>query len=1087
MMNDKNFMLYRASAGSGKTYTLVREFLTLCLSSENVTYNNILAVTFTNKAANEMKVKILNNLKGIMTDDSDFVDMKNDLCKATQLPEGMLKERAAKLYNRIIHNYSDLNVSTIDSFIQQVSRTFARELNLPNQYKLMLDKSEFLDEFIQQIDKSINGDDGTLAGTLSDYVKHKLQEESKWRLDSSIKKFIEKLLKESAYKKGEGIVAKSVDKNEYIRIHNYINEKVAECKTSIKENIKKIEEFNKDKGIADYSDEYNRVLVTFLDRIKDDINISPKKLLEGKTLCEILSYDKKWNKGKKEWSEEDSRTLIGYFNAIAESHKSLYLINIVKKDIYLYVLRGDLLEIINNHIKETNKVHISEFNKRISDIIADCSVPFIYERIGSKYEHLFIDEFQDTSLLQWFNFLPLVSNSISNGNKTLLVGDAKQAIYRFRSGEVEQIIKLPVIHNKPMEENDGVWNVASPFDEYEGSISNSFAEYELETNYRSKKNIVVFNNSFFKFAKDCLSETYKEVYAKSRPQKYKMKPASYEGCVNVKIFKDEKDEGVYKARVKEALVNDIKSLSENNEDLKYSDIAILVRNKDDGSRIAEFLAENNIPVISSDSIMLRSSNKILLIIFTLKYLVNEKSKVNKLNLSFYQDICKNNTGEPNNLEEALKYDINKEHLDELRRSALSLYDLCVRIIELYGFNIVNDVFLQYFMNMVQNWQNADNHGINAFLEYWDRKSEDLFVEISGKINAVQILTIHKSKGLEYKVVMYPYVYTSFPNKFRSGEKWLGFNKDFQLLKEMPHLDSFILPVSSSLEYTDMESHYYEEVEKQAFDDFNLMYVAMTRARDILYLYTNDKSPSTKYNIFNEYFSNKNGCLTVENDELLKVRFRNMTEGGEANAARNYEEYQFGEVEYYPSEDKEDTNEIRLSDEEVLPDLLNWYECMDFNEDDKDEESESIKRGNLIHEIFSKIITYKDIEKVLRFYVYNGSIEESQSENLLRKFEKISRDERIREAYSEKAVVRNEMDIWTDKKMKKRPDRYAELDDKVILIDYKTGKKEAWHKEQLKEYASIIQQMGVDKNIEMYLIYIDEENEIEPVFLDRLFY
>ena len=191
-MNDKNFMLYRASAGSGKTYTLVREFLTLCLSSDNVTYNNILAVTFTNKAANEMKAKILNHLKGIMTDDPDFSNMKRELSEATQLEENKLKERAAKLYNRIIHNYSDLNVSTIDSFIQQVSRTFARELNLPNQYKLMLDKREFLDEFIQQIDKEICGDEGTLADTLSDYVKHKLQEESKWRLDSSIKKFVEK-------------------------------------------------------------------------------------------------------------------------------------------------------------------------------------------------------------------------------------------------------------------------------------------------------------------------------------------------------------------------------------------------------------------------------------------------------------------------------------------------------------------------------------------------------------------------------------------------------------------------------------------------------------------------------------------------------------------------------------------------------------------------------------------------------------------------------------------------------------------------------------------------------------------------------
>lgn len=1085
-MNDKNFMLYRASAGSGKTYTLVREFLTLCLSSDNVTFNNILAVTFTNKAANEMKAKILNHLEGIMTDDPDYSSMKKDLSEAIQLEETKLKERAAKLYNRIIHNYSDLNVSTIDSFIQQVSRTFARELNLPNQYKLMLDKREFLDEFIQQIDKAISGDEGTLAETLSDYVKHKLQEESKWRLDSSIKKFVEKLLKESAYKKGEGINAKSVDKSEYVRIYNYINEKAAECKKSISENIQKIEEFNEENGIIDYKEEYNRVLVTFLERIKDDINITPKKLQEGKTLTEILSNDKKWNKGKKVWPEDDSRRLIGYFNSIVEKHKSLYLINIIKKDIYLYVLRGDLLEIINNHIKETNKVHISEFNKRISDIIADCSVPFIYERIGSKYEHLFIDEFQDTSLLQWFNFLPLVSNSISNGNKTLLVGDAKQAIYRFRSGEVEQIIKLPVIHDKPMEENDGTWNVASPFDEYESSIRSSFAEYELETNHRSRKNVVVFNNSLFKFAKDCLSETYKEVYAKSKPQKYKTKVGDYEGCVNVKIFKDEKDEGVYKSRVREALVDDIKSLSENNEDLKYSDIAILVRNKEDGNKIAEYLAENDIPVISSDSIMLRSSNKVLLILFTLKYMVDEKSKVNKLNLSFYQYICKNNTDESCNLAEALKYDIKDECIEELRRGALSLYDLCMRIIEMHGFDVVSDVFLQYFMNMVQNWQNADNHGINAFLEYWNRKSDDLFVEISGKINAVQILTIHKSKGLEYKVVMYPYVYTSFPNKFHSGEKWLGFNKDFELLKDMPCLDSFILPVSSSLEYTDMESHYYEEVEKQAFDDFNLMYVAMTRARDILYLYTNDKCPSSKYNIFNDYFSNKNGCLTVEHDELLKVRFRNMTEDDNTDNARNYVEYQFGEIEYHPSEDKVDDNEIKLSDGEEIPDLLDWYKYMDFDEEDKDEESESIKRGNLIHEIFSKIITYKDIEKVLRFYVYSGNIDESQSEMLLKKFEKISQDERIRDAYSEKAIIRNEMEILTDNG-KKRPDRYAELDDKIILIDYKTGKKEDVHKKQLREYASVVQQMGVDKNIEMYLIYVAEENEIEPVFLDRLFY
>ena len=1086
-MSAGNFILYRASAGSGKTYTLVREFLTLCLSSENVTFGNILAVTFTNKAANEMKAKILNNLKGIIVDDPDYSDMKKDLCEATRLPESILKERAVRLYNNIIHNYSDLNVSTIDSFVQQVSRTFARELNLPNQYKLILDTREFLDEFIQQIDREIGSDDGTLADTLTKYIKHKLIEEGKWRLDSSIKRFVEKLVKESAYKKGESYDAKCIDEQQYEEVTLYLDEKIKKCKSEIKGSIEKIKAFNDVRGIG--FDEYNSVLVTLLNNINKDFCIPPNKLVSGKILPEILSYEKKWNKGKNVWPKEDGDELIGYFKNIVENNKSLYLINIINKDIYLYILRSDLMGVINHHINETNKVHISEFNKRISDVIADCSVPFIYERIGSKYEHMFIDEFQDTSLLQWFNFLPLVSNSISNGNKTLLVGDAKQAIYRFRSGEVEQIIKLPEIHNKPMECVDGNMVVAAPFDEYENGIVASFVEHELETNYRSKKNVIVFNNSFFNFAKDYLSEGYRDVYAKSKPQRYKEKEGAYEGCVNVKVFDYGKDGESYKNNVKEAMLADIKSIC-GSKDFKYSDIAILVRNKEDGTKIAEFLSKNNIPVISSDSVLLRSSDKIQLIIFTLKYMMDEKNKVNKLNLSFYQNICRNETTATCDLSEALKYDIKYDELNELRTSALSLYDLCVKIIKMYGFTIVDDVFLQYFMNLVQNWQSADNDGVNAFVEYWDRKSEDLFLEISGKINAVQILTIHKSKGLEYKIVMYPYVYTTLPGgRFHQSEKWLEFKKDFELLSDMPHLDSFILPISSSLENTAMEHYYYEEVDKQSFDDFNLMYVAMTRAKDVLYLYTHNKVSKEKGNIFNDYFSNSSGCQSIEHDDLLKVRFDKIKEFENSDECSDgiYEEFQFGKVKYVPSEEKVDANEIKLSQDNPVPDLIDWSEYMVFKEDDNDEDSESTERGKVVHEICSKIITMKDAEKVLRFYVNNGSIDEDESERLLKKFEKISSDERVGLAYSDKAIVRNEMDILTEDGVKKRPDRYAELDDKVILIDYKTGKKNEKYEQQLKEYASILQQMGVSKNIELYLVYLDEENEVEPVFLDRLFY
>ena len=1090
-MNDNNFILYRASAGSGKTYTLVREFLTLCLSSSDVTFGNILAVTFTNKAANEMKAKILNYLKGIIIGDVNCEDMKRDLLDATGLTStpDIFIDRALKLYNNIIHNYSDLNVSTIDTFVQQVSRAFSRELNLPNQYQLLLDSNEYLDEFIQQIDKTIGNDDGTLANTLAKYVKHKLMEEGKWRLDSSIKKFVEKLLKESAYKKGERLDAKSIDEQQYDEICKYLSEKVETYKNAINKTIDNIEEFNKIKNIT--FDKYNKVLVTFLKKIKSDINVSPKDLINTKTIKEILYGDKKCYEDTSKLSDADDRKLVDFFNEIVENHKKLYLINIIYKDIYLYILRGDLMEVLNEHIKETNKVHISEFNKRISDVIADSSVPFIYERIGAKYDHLFIDEFQDTSVLQWFNFLPLVSNSISNGNKTLLVGDAKQAIYRFRGGDVEQIIKLPEIHNAPKVKEDGTDKLAAPFDEYSSVIDCAFGEQELGTNHRSKKNVVVFNNSFFNYAKKYLSGSYKEVYEKSSPQKFKEKDGDYQGCVNVKIFDNEKDND-YKDYAKEMMLNDIRSLSNNNEDFKYSDIAILVRNKDDGTDIAEYLSKNNIPVISSDSVMLRTSNKIMLIIYTLKYMMDPMNKVNKFSVSYYKQICCKETADncdSCDFTEVLKYDIDDKEIGNLRTSALSLYDLCMKIVRMYNFNILDDVFLQYFMNLVQNWQSADDEGINAFLEYWDRKSGDLFLEITGKINAVQILTIHKSKGLEYKIVMYPYAYTKLPGgKFHPSEKWLEF-KDEKLkglLDDMPHISNFILPISSSLEGTGMSSYYDEEIEKQAFDDFNLMYVAMTRAREILYIYTYYKKPKdpkkeTTKNIFNEYFSNDDNCLNIENDEVLNVNFMEVTkcEDGE-EVDKNYKEYQFGEIEYTPSDDKIDANEIKLTDDKLVPEFLDLSEYIYSQEEKTNLETEFTEKGKIIHELCSKIITFKDVEKVLRFYVNNGSIDKEESEKLLDKFKKITEDERVKDAYSEKAIIRNEMVILTEKG-ERRPDRYAELDDKVILIDYKTGKVDSKHNSQLKEYASIIKnQLGVSKPIEMYLVYLNEENEVHPV-------
>ncbi len=1083
-MNNDKFVLYRASAGSGKTYTLVREFLTLCLSSENVIYNNILAVTFTNKAANEMKAKILNNLEGIIADNEDCLSMKNDLCKANNLTEEQLKQRAVKLYDSIIHNYSDLNVSTIDSFVQQISRTFARELKLPSQYRVLLDDDEFLDELIQRVDKEIGSGDEMLTKTLVEYIKFNLKEESKWRLDAPIREFIKTLLKESAYKKGESLELNLLDEKKCEEVDSYIKNQTDIYLKTINDNIKNIELLNIDEKA------YAKVLPSMLNKIKKDINIAPKDLC-GKTIKAILNGEKSWYSGKKEPVNVNGDVVVSCFENIINSHKSLYLINIVKKNFYLYLLRGNLLNIVNQHIEETNKVHISEFNKRISDIISDCSAPFIYERIGTKFQHFFIDEFQDTSVLQWFNFLPLINNSLSEGKMNLLVGDAKQAIYRFRSGEVEQIIKLPKIHNKPNEPNDEATEV---FSDYEDSFKNYFKEYELEKNYRSKKNVVLFNNSFFDFSKNCLSDSYKKVYSNSKPQQYR-ENQSYDGCVNVKIFDCNKDTKIkeYKENVKNAILDDIKSLKENNADLKYSDIAILVRNNSDGSDIAEFLSKNDIPVISSDSILLKSSDEVMLVIMTLKYMMNEKNKVTKLNLSFYQDICRNNREEITNLAEVLKYDIAEDEINQIRESALSLYDLCVKIIRMYGFNIANNVFLQYLMNMVHDWQNTENNGINAFLEYWDKKSDSFFVKITGKINAVQIITIHKSKGLEYKIVMYPYVYTKVPDRLYSNEMWLDFKHDFELLKDIPHLDNFILPITSSLEETEMAKYFYEEKEKAAFDDFNIMYVAMTRAKDILFLYSKSKSDAKSSNFLVDYMNNR-ASLSLAGNELLKVDFNDVVY--DDDIVRDYKEYQFGKIEYVDSEsDEDDVNEIKLAENESVPVMLDWTEKVKFKEDPtmlwaEEDSYEPQEWGNLVHEIFSKITTLDNAKRVLKFYENDGCIDAKTSEMLYREFCEIANNEEIKEAYSSEAVIRSEMEILTEDGRKMRPDRYAELENKVILIDYKTGQDNAKYYEQLREYAYALHKMGVDKTIKPYLVYLKDNDgkvKVEEVFLDRLFY
>ena len=1068
--NNKPFKIYKASAGSGKTFTIVKEYLTLCLGDNADAYREILAVTFTNKAANEMKAKILRFLLGISEGSSkgDIRQMRSYLISALGIEERELIRRAKQLYIKILHNYSDMAVCTIDSFVQRLSRSFAKELDLPGQYSVILDNDDLIDEIIQRLSDEI-GKDQFITKILSEFVEFNLSEETSWNVKKLIGEFIEKLLSEDAYRKGNYQNFIALDEEKYKTIKKYVHSENEKTKESLSLIIKNIEAEENRLGITDL--DYNGKAKTGLSSVK-------KKMQEGKssvttaTIEKILSGEKNWNDAKS--SVSDNSIVSVYSNAI-EKYKSLYskklIFETIEKDLYLYVLRNHVFELIREYIAETSQVHISEFNKRISDILGDCSVPFIYERIGERYRHYFIDEFQDTSVLQWQNFLPLIENSLSFGNMNMIVGDAKQSIYRFRSGEVEQIINLPKIYKRP----EGEFGLRC-----EEQFVSSAQKMTLGTNFRSSKNVIKFNNTFFRYAGRLLKsgDVYNDAEQVYDPQKP-------DGFVSVEVFHGEMKTAEYKEKVKASMLKQILALHKQGVD--YKDITILVRSNSDGTDIADYLVANGIEVLSAESVLLQSSDKVQLIANTLKLMVDDKNPVTKLAVDHFggRNARPIVSTTPQN-------------------TSYNIYDTCVQICKSNNFNILEDVFLQYFMNMVHEWQSRHSAGISDFLEFWEKKKSKLAVQITGDLDCVNIMTIHKAKGLEFKVVMYPYADTNLKSSFTQSEIWIQC-ADNQYTKDIPYLDAFLLKLSKEkLTGTIFEKLVETENNKTMLDNLDIMYVAMTRAKNMLFVYTNDKKPSEKsdnsYNLFTDFFEDslldiqhkKNPSDDAAFDDFFVHNNEFGIVEGEEQTSFNYGNFDatlLNIKEKYTKDD--DVKILELKEGEQASTTLNWFDKLQVDADPTMIWAEKgsfmpEEWGSLVHQILSKIKTIDDAERALRPYVNDGTIDEEQAAKLLDTFRKVTDIPELKPAFSADAVVKNEMDIHTYDGRIIRPDRYAETPNGTILIDYKTGKAHEEYFNQLQDYTAALMQMNGNQSINAYLVYLGDEIKLVEVKMDRLF-
>lgn len=1066
----KPFKVYQASAGAGKTYTIVKEYLALCLKDEASTskYSNILAITFTNKAANEMKEKIMAYLDSIINSDikEDPKDMEADLIKLLDIERNTLKTNAKLLFHKIIHDYSDFCVSTIDSFFQKVAHSFAKDLRLPSQFNVSIDEDEVADAITERISEQIGASNPFLTKILEDYCEMKFESENKPHIAENIHAFIKELFKEDSFQKNEKNHFETEEQyNEtFSFLMSYFNSFESECQKFAKQ----FDAFISEHGLTvnDFKGKSKSPCLSLLNKVKDKnytlLTATQEGLLDGKST---------WYADNKLQSLDPEFAFFFDFLRKYRDRISTYLFyKYQQKSLSFYVLRSKIRSEIEAYIGEEMVVHISEFNKRINDILGDFSVPFIYERMGEHFRHIFIDEFQDTSILQWQNIIPLIDNNLSDNKLNMIVGDGKQSIYRWRNGEVGQIVSLPKIYEKPDD---------SPvFDTIEHNFINNFSFDDLKTNYRSFANIVHFNNELFaygsdKFLPNDVKKVYSdedEVFNKHLGTKQNIKKEA-KGLVQVELFSpDEPPEEAMLKRTYEIIEELL------GHGFRKGDITILVRKNKHGSLTAKYLHEKGIEVISPEAILLKTSARVQLIVNTLDYLIHPNNKVVIANVLYHWQVThtKDFTGSLDHIFQQVGDIANGDHSieEEMKLSphqfnvlldhAYSLYDLCAALIRLYGFNTIGDAFLNFLLDVVYKWQSADEYGIEHFLDYWEKKKNALFI-ITNDTDAVNIMTIHKSKGLEFPVVICPFVSDDI-DKARTSTLWytaeeLGF-------RPIPNIAKLQFSFSQKRQQwsSQIKQLGERESERVRLDHMNLDYVAFTRAIQRLYILTQKSKDTTKFPI-NDFIQN-------ENASSFMMRVEN-TDGSEWPEIRRFGGPEQGKVDEKKNK-KANTNEIFHDSASS-----DWFNKISIDPNPsmfwmtEDNSFKPQEWGILVHKILSEVEHPEDLKIVLQSYADAGVIDEETTKMLERVFQMIVGHPDLSEAFSPQAKVKNECELLI-KNETKRPDRYAELPDKIYLLDYKTGQPKEEDKKQLQEYRDIIKTL-TDKEIKSFLVYIKPDH------------
>jgi len=1059
-----NFAVYKSSAGSGKTFTLVKEYLKLVLEDPRK-FRTILAVTFTNKAANEMKSRILEYLKGL----SDPESIKNDalfyltdaLCKESNIPIEVIPRKAKQVLSLILHHYADFAISTIDSFIHRIIRTFAYDLKIPMNFEVEIDTEESISRAVDMI-LNMAGRNKELTQILVGFIENKTENERSWHIENDLFDIAQNLLNEEA--KTSIIKLKDISLNEFIRVGNEIRKSINKFENDVRskaeETLQILDSAGIDenafyfgsRGIAGY---YKSLASGKFDKIKPNNNVL--KTIE----------DNKWYSGKA--SNEDrcvidavSEAIRSNFNTlteyIKEHHEKYILARLVRENLYPVALLNELVKILDQYKEDNNIVFISEFNEKITEVVMEQSAPFIYERIGEKYLHYFIDEFQDTSILQWRNMLPLIENALANLNLNLVVGDGKQAIYRWRNGEVEQFARLPEVYK-----NDGNPHLV----EREKALKRNYKLRPLNSNYRSKAELVDFNNRFFSYVAGFLPEEYQSIYSGLEQN---FNPDNNGGQIQIEFIR--KDDNLTSEELfLNAILSKVRDLTE--KGFLYSDIAILCRSNKNACAISSFLLENNIDVVSSESLLLQNSPEVNFLLAHLRYISDPGQMINcaeivnyliasgqinlKLDDSLNELWEKTSTVRTERGFKTVYINLyaclgNNGFIFRENIKHLSLYDLIEELIRIFQLNIKPDPYIQYFLDAVLEFSKNNSANIIEFLDWWEKKKHKLSIIIPEGINAVKIMTIHKAKGLEFPVVIYPFA--NERHKLTKDPLWIDLDGIFGLPVSL-------VPAKKQLQETRFADSYNEEENKSLLDLLNLLYVVFTRASERLYIMS--LLPPKK-------------SSTISVPSLLKLFLQSTGDWDESKSV-----FPFG------SETKKAMIRDFINEPPYTLDTFiskSWNERIRIRSYameswDIDCPERNLYWGNLVHYVLSEIVSADDLNTVLDNMVIQGIISPEEHSELHIILTDLIADPRLSPFFEKGLVIRNESEIIASDGKIYRPDRVILKPEKTIIIDYKTGKPEKKHELQISQYRKLLAEMGYT-NIISYLIYLENEIIVKEV-------